>query len=180
MPNSAIQTLGLAGIEIPFPTSVTLQELELSTVIVIDKDLFEGPIFGLVLGGKAQGLYVACSEDGHSHMMAMTTSFANGKFKDGLRLFGMHRKGDVEAYIADIRGIGKYNGANGHAIVKAINESSLYVGGSIGGDNKFLSINLKPSSDKKLPKLPSISQPLYLPPMICVSILIPLITNWRS
>ncbi|KAM7485687.1 hypothetical protein LguiA_001696 [Lonicera macranthoides] len=138
MPNSATQTLGLAGIEIPFPTSVTLQKLELGTVIAIDEDLFEGPIFGPVLVGKEQGMYVACAEDGHSHMMALTTSFANGKFKDGLRLFGMHCKRDVEAHIAVIRGIGKYNGANGHAIVKAINESSQYVGGSIAGDNKFL------------------------------------------
>lgn len=142
MPNSATKTLDLPGIEIPFPTRATLQELELGTVIAIDEDLFEGPVFKPVLVGKAQGMYVASSEDGYSHMMAMTTSFATGEFKDGLRLFGVYRKGDSEAHIAVIGGIGKYDGANGYAIVKAINESSQYVGGEIGGDNKFLMFNV--------------------------------------
>ncbi|KAM7494963.1 hypothetical protein LguiB_029572 [Lonicera macranthoides] len=91
------------------------------------------PIFGPVLVGKAQGMYIASSKNSHSHMMAMTMSFAIYEFKNRLRLFGMHRRGDFEAHITVIGGIENYDGANGYAVVKAINESSQYV--REGGEN---------------------------------------------
>ncbi|KAM7492096.1 hypothetical protein LguiA_035017 [Lonicera macranthoides] len=111
----------------------TLWELELGTIIAINEDMFEGPIFGPVLVEKAQGMHIASSKNSHSHMMAMTMSFAIYEFKNRLRLFGMHRRGDFEAHITVIGGIENYDGANGYAVVKAINESSQYV--REGGEN---------------------------------------------
>ncbi|KAF7142192.1 hypothetical protein RHSIM_Rhsim05G0006200 [Rhododendron simsii] len=55
---------------------------------------------GSVFVGKAQGMYVASSEDGSSHTMAMTISFVNGEYKGGLRLFGVHRRDDNESHVA--------------------------------------------------------------------------------
>ncbi|KAE8669230.1 Cleavage and polyadenylation specificity factor (CPSF) A subunit protein isoform 1 [Hibiscus syriacus] len=72
--------------------------------------------------GKAQGVYVASSEVDAGHMMAMTTVFADGGFKDGLRFFGLHRRDVSESHIAVIGGTGKYAGANGYATVKVVKQ----------------------------------------------------------
>ncbi|KAL6123775.1 hypothetical protein ACLB2K_076293 [Fragaria x ananassa] len=117
------QTLDLSSIGLFFPARATLQELEFGEVTVIDEDIFETFTsgYGALVIGKAQGIYVASSEDGSSHMMAMTAHFANNQFKDGLRLFGVHRR-DVhdESHISVDGGIGKYVGANGYATVKTV------------------------------------------------------------
>ncbi|XP_060215377.1 dirigent protein 25-like [Lycium barbarum] len=131
-------TLDLQGISMTFPAIATLQELELGTVTTIDEDIYEGSIYGSYLMGKSQGMYVASSENGSSHMMAMTTSFLGNKYEDSLRFFGVH-KGDVfESHIAVIGGTGKYRDANGYAIVKIVNETSNKSGGSY----KILSFNV--------------------------------------
>ncbi|KAE7996862.1 hypothetical protein FH972_001547 [Carpinus fangiana] len=119
------QTLDLSGIVgLSFPARATLQELESGTVTVIDQELFKGSSSSKnnnmsPMLGKAQGIYVASSEDGSSHMMAMTAYFDD--FKDGLRFFGGHQTDVPESHIAVIGGIGKYQGANGYATVKAVN-----------------------------------------------------------
>jgi hypothetical protein len=115
------QTLDLSGIVgLSFPARATLQELESGTVTVIDQELFKGSSNNMSpMLGKAQGIYVASSEDGSSHMMAMTSYFDD--FKDGLRFFGVHQTDVPESHIAVIGGIGKYQGANGYATVKAVN-----------------------------------------------------------
>ncbi|KAF5742644.1 hypothetical protein HS088_TW09G00695 [Tripterygium wilfordii] len=74
--------------------------------------------------GTAQGLYVASSEDGSSHMMALSTNFGNHASQDGLRFFGVHRLDAPESHIAVIGGTGKYHGANGYAIVKVLDLGS--------------------------------------------------------
>ncbi|XP_009778390.1 dirigent protein 25-like [Nicotiana sylvestris] len=118
------RALDLEGISMTFPAIATLQELELGTVTTIDENIYEGSIYGSSLMGKAQGMYVASSEDGSSHMMAMTTSFLSNEYKDSLRFFGVH-KGDVfESHIAVIGGTGKYHDANGYATVKIVNATS--------------------------------------------------------
>ncbi|RVW49413.1 Dirigent protein 10 [Vitis vinifera] len=115
------QALDLSGISLSFPAIATLQELEFGTVLIIDEDLFEGTaVTPSSLLGKAQGVYVASSEDGSSHMMAMTTTFAEGAFKDSLRFFGVLRTDVPESHIAIIGGTGKYDGANGYTTVKAV------------------------------------------------------------
>lgn len=118
--NSHTQTLDMSGIGFSFPAIATLQELEFGTVTVINEELFEVLEFGSPAFGKAEGIYVASSEDGNSHMMAMTTFFAKGGFTDGLRFFGLRHTDASEFHIAIIGGTGKYHGANGYATVKAV------------------------------------------------------------
>ncbi|KAL3521022.1 hypothetical protein ACH5RR_019171 [Cinchona calisaya] len=118
------QTIDLEGISMSFPAIATLQELELGTVTTINEDIYEGSIFGSSLLGKAQGIYVASSENGSSHMMAMTASFLSNEYKDGLRFFGVHRSDVNESHVAVIGGIGKYQNANGYATVKTVSISS--------------------------------------------------------
>ncbi|XP_021813708.1 dirigent protein 25-like [Prunus avium] len=121
--NPTTQSLDLPGIGLFFPARATLQELEFGIVTLIDEDMFESSgFYGSQVIGKAQGIYVASSEDGSSHMMALTAYFADSEFKDGLRFFGVHRTDVHEgSHIAVIGGIGKYVGANGYATVKAEN-----------------------------------------------------------
>ncbi|KAB2063630.1 hypothetical protein ES319_A10G228300v1 [Gossypium barbadense] len=119
--DSSVQTLSGSNLGMFFPARATLQELEFGAVVTIDANLFDGGIGtnGSPLG-KAQGVYVASSEGETSHMMAMTTVFADGGFKDGLRFFGLHRRDVSESHIAVIGGMGKYVGANGYATVKGV------------------------------------------------------------
>lgn len=120
------ETLGVSLDGLPFPTIATLQELELGTVTPIDEEMLEvrssaqyGSISRFI--GKGQGIYVASSNDGTSHMMAMASYFADSEFNDGLRFFGVHRKDAPESHVAVIGGTGKYDSANGYASVKAVN-----------------------------------------------------------
>ncbi|XVE50663.1 hypothetical protein DITRI_Ditri01bG0181200 [Diplodiscus trichospermus] len=46
-----------------FPPGLTLREVEFGAVMTIDENLYDGSINGSPFG-KAQGLYVASSEDG--------------------------------------------------------------------------------------------------------------------
>lgn len=122
------QTLDVSNIGLSFPARAALQELEFGSVTEIDEELFEGTSYGSLVVGKAQGLFVASSEDGTSHMMAMTANFAGSEFKDGLRFFGVHKKHVPESHVAVIGGTGKYHNANGYAVIKAVNVSSNPVG----------------------------------------------------
>ncbi|CAN4105913.1 unnamed protein product [Withania somnifera] len=131
-------TLDLEGISMTFPAIATLQELELGTVTTIDEDTYEGSIYGSSLMGKAQGMYVASSEDGNSHMMAMTATFLGKEYKDSLRFFGVHRRDVFESHIAVIGGTGKYHDANGYATVSIINVTS----NKSEGAYKILSFNV--------------------------------------
>ncbi|WCJ19497.1 Disease resistance-responsive (dirigent-like protein) family protein [Euphorbia peplus] len=118
------------------------QELEVGSVTRIDEHLFEGTLppsspsssswslsssstlsSSLEVVGKAQGMFVASFENRRSsHMVALTMSFGNN-YKDGLRLFGVYKRGmSEESHIAVIGGIGKYEGANGYAVVKPIDD----------------------------------------------------------
>lgn len=117
---SSTGTLDLAGMGLSFPAIATLQELELSSVTEINEYLFEGLVSSSWVIGKAQGVHVASSEDGTSHMMAMTAYFTGNELKGGLRFFGVHRTDVLESHIAVIGGTGLYNGANGYASVKFI------------------------------------------------------------
>lgn len=120
--SSSSQTLNLRGIVgLSFPVArATLQELEFGIVTSIEEDIFH-PKFGpQLLIGKAQGIYVASSEDGSSHMMAMKASFGDGE-ANGLRFFGVRKMDVNESHIAVIGGVGKYQGANGYATVKVVN-----------------------------------------------------------
>ncbi|KAH7537300.1 hypothetical protein FEM48_Zijuj03G0078100 [Ziziphus jujuba var. spinosa] len=126
--SSSSQTLDLSGIGFSFPARATLQELEFGIVTVIEEEVYEANLKGGFFQklGRAQGMYVASSENGSSHMMAMMVSFGNGDDdgEDGLRFFGVHRTDVIESHIAVIGGTGKFNGANGYATVKAMSVKS--------------------------------------------------------
>lgn len=118
------QTLDVSNMGLFFPPAATLQELKLGTLMIIDQDLFEHSAYGSQVLGKAQGIYVSASEDGSSHMMAMTATFTDAEFKDGLQFFGVHRNDGAESHIAVIGGTGLYDGANGYATVTAVDADS--------------------------------------------------------
>lgn len=54
-------------------------------------------------------MYVVSSEDGSSHMVAITASFFEGGYEDGLRLFGMTNKEKEDLYIFLFARIGDSN-----------------------------------------------------------------------
>ncbi|CAK9176533.1 unnamed protein product [Ilex paraguariensis] len=141
VPGMSTQTLDLSGVSVSFPAIATLQELELGTVATIEDDLFKNS-FGTPLLGKAQGMYVASSEDRSSHMMAMTAAFVNSNQKDSLRFFGVHRADALESHVAIIGGMGKFHNANGYATIKTVNATSSTKGRESEGGYKFLLFNV--------------------------------------
>ncbi|KAJ8759892.1 hypothetical protein K2173_009993 [Erythroxylum novogranatense] len=123
--NTVSQTLDVWNIGLPFPARATLQELEYGSVTEIEEELFSSRNSEFV--GRAVGIFVASSEDGTSHMMAMTASFAGYEFKDCLRFFGVYKVDGPESHVAIIGGSGKYRGANGYAVIKTVDEDSKAV-----------------------------------------------------
>ncbi|XP_027108818.1 dirigent protein 25-like [Coffea arabica] len=101
-----------------FPTGTTFQSLMFGTMTVFDDELTEGHELGSGLVGKAQGFYIASSEDGTSQTMAFTVMFASGSYADSLSFFGVHRTAVSESHLAIMGGTGKYVNAKGLATVK--------------------------------------------------------------
>lgn len=99
----------------------SLQKLMFGTLTVFDDELTEGHELGSGLLGKAQGFYVASSEDGSSQTIAFTAMFESGGYADSLTFFGVHRVAASESHLAVMGGTGKYLNAKGHALVKTIN-----------------------------------------------------------
>ncbi|KAK9064142.1 hypothetical protein SSX86_018014 [Deinandra increscens subsp. villosa] len=131
------QSFGLpgtgTGISSSFSASDILrEELEFGMVKTIDVDLLDKTnLYGLTLLGKAKGMYVGSLEENgssQSQMMALTISFLDNEFKDGLRFFGLHQE-DIylESHVSIIGGSGKYEGANGYATIKAVTLKSKNV-----------------------------------------------------
>jgi hypothetical protein len=107
---------GINGAQLP--AGMTLQKLMFGTLSVFDNELTEGHELGSGLVGKAQGFYVASSEDGTSQTMAFTTMFQSGGYADSLSFFGVHRTAASESQLAVMGGTGKYVDAKGYATVK--------------------------------------------------------------
>ncbi|XAR72056.1 hypothetical protein NMG60_11018556 [Bertholletia excelsa] len=93
-------------------------ELPFGTITVIDNELTRGQELRSGLVGKAQGFYVASSEDGRSVIMAFTAMFDRGGYSDSLCFFGVHRTAVSESQLAVMGGTGKYVDAKGYATVK--------------------------------------------------------------
>ncbi|KAF3786390.1 Dirigent protein 25 [Nymphaea thermarum] len=102
------------------PLGATLEKLEFGTITVIDDQLTQGDELGSPVVGKAQGFYVASSEDGSSQTLAFTALLESGGFADSLSFFGVHRTAVSESYIAVIGGTGKYVNAKGHASIRTL------------------------------------------------------------
>ncbi|KDP46121.1 hypothetical protein JCGZ_06632 [Jatropha curcas] len=147
LPQSAVagfssETLKFSKIGLSFPAKATLQELELGTVTKIDEQLFEGAMYGSLVVGKAEGIFVASSEDGNSHMVAITANFGASESKDELKFFGVYKRDVPESHIAVIGGTGKFQSANGYAVIKAVNGSSVNEVEEENGIKKLLSFNV--------------------------------------
>ncbi|TQD84753.1 hypothetical protein C1H46_029679 [Malus baccata] len=102
------------------PPGITLQKLMFGTLTVFDDELTEGHELGSGLLGKAQGFYVASSEDGSSQTIAFTAMFQSGGYADSPTFFGVHRVAASESHLAVMGGTGKYLNAEGYALVKTI------------------------------------------------------------
>nr|GMD22578.1 dirigent protein 25-like isoform X2 [Ipomoea batatas] len=101
-------------------SGITFQKLMFGTMTVFDDELTEGHELNSGLVGKAQGFYIASSEDGTSQTMAFTVMFHSGSYSDSLTFFGVHRIRVSESHLAIMGGTGKYVNAKGFATVKTI------------------------------------------------------------
>ncbi|CAN4098877.1 unnamed protein product [Withania somnifera] len=99
-------------------SGISFQKLMFGTLTVFDDELTEGHHLNSGLIGKAQGFYVASSEDGLSQTMAFSVMFKSGSYADSLTFFGVHRMGVSESHLAVMAGTGKYTNAKGFATVK--------------------------------------------------------------
>ncbi|KAJ9160024.1 hypothetical protein P3X46_025465 [Hevea brasiliensis] len=142
--NPMLPTTGVSmqNIGLSFPASAALQEMELGSVVEIDENLFEGTIYGSLVVGKAQGIFVASSENGTSHMVAMTANFGKNESKDGLKFFGVYKRVVPESHIAVIGGTGKFHAANGYAVIKAVDGGFSALGEEANKRKKLLSFNV--------------------------------------
>ncbi|KAF7054392.1 hypothetical protein CFC21_062071 [Triticum aestivum] len=70
--------------------------------------------------GRAQGFYVASSQDGSSKTVVLTALFGGEAHGDTLSFFGVHRTGAQESRIAVIGGTGKYETAKGFAAIRTL------------------------------------------------------------
>ncbi|KAL1109055.1 hypothetical protein V6Z11_D03G153500 [Gossypium hirsutum] len=114
---------------IPLPSQATLQRLLFGAVTVIDDELTQGCEYGSSIMGKAQGFYVASSMDGSSHTMAFTAMFHDEDDHDkddAISFFGVHRTAAVESPIAIVGGTGKYENAQGYAVVETLPNTNQY------------------------------------------------------
>ncbi|XP_020103475.1 dirigent protein 25-like [Ananas comosus] len=102
------------------PEGTSLQKLLFGTLTVMDDELTEGPELGSGVVGKAQGFYVASSEEGTSQTVALTAMLTAGDYADSISLFGVHRTAESESYLAVVGGTGKYAGAKGFAKVAVV------------------------------------------------------------
>ncbi|KAL6967442.1 Dirigent protein 10 [Sarracenia purpurea var. burkii] len=100
------------------PSGTALQKLMFGTMTAFDDELTEGHELGSGLVGKAQGFYVASSEDGGSQTMAFTAMFESGGYGDSISFFGVHRVAVSESHLAIMGGTGKYVNAKGYATLK--------------------------------------------------------------
>lgn len=101
-------------------SGASFQKLMFGTITAFDDELTEGHQLGSGLVGKAQGFYVASSEDGNSQTLAFTAMFKDGGYEDSISLFGIHRIAVSESHLAIMGGTGKYVNAKGLAVVKTL------------------------------------------------------------
>ncbi|XP_062213480.1 dirigent protein 24-like [Phragmites australis] len=104
------------------PSGVTLQNLLFGTTTVIDDELTEGHELGAAVIGRAQGFYVASSQDGTSKTIVLTAMFEGPEAPHGdtLSFFGVHRMAAPESHVAIIGGTGKYETAKGFAAIQTL------------------------------------------------------------
>ncbi|KAJ1282530.1 hypothetical protein BS78_03G059400 [Paspalum vaginatum] len=113
------------------PQGTTLQKLLFGTMTVVDDELTEAPELGSAAVGRAQGFYIASSEEGVSQTVAVTAMFKEGGFEDTISFFGVHRTADSESHLAIVGGTGKYVGAKGFAKVAVVRPGGVVASGAL-------------------------------------------------
>lgn len=113
------------------PQGTTLQKLLFGTMTVVDDELTEAPELGSAAVGRAQGFYIASSEEGVSQTVAVTVMFKEGGFEDTVSFFGVHRTADSESHLAVVGGTGKYVGAKGFAKVAVVRPGGVAASGAL-------------------------------------------------
>ncbi|CAO2161122.1 unnamed protein product [Urochloa humidicola] len=113
------------------PQGTTLQKLLFGTMTVVDDELTEAPELGSAAVGRAQGFYIASSEEGVSQTVAVTAMFKEGGFEDTISFFGVHRTADSESHLAVVGGTGKYVGAKGFAKVAVVRPGGVAASGAL-------------------------------------------------
>ncbi|XP_072985644.1 dirigent protein 9-like [Typha latifolia] len=109
------------------PTGTTPQNLLFGTTMVIDDELTEGHEIGSSVIGRAEGFYVASSQDGASHTLLLTAMFEGGEYADTLSFFGVHHSAAPESHIAIIGGTGKYENAKGYAAIETLHPTDQHM-----------------------------------------------------
>ncbi|KAF8663064.1 hypothetical protein HU200_055658 [Digitaria exilis] len=113
------------------PQGTTLQKLLFGTMTVVDDELTEAPELGSAAVGRAQGFYIASSEEGVSQTVAVTAMFKEGGFDDTISFFGVHRTADSESHLAVVGGTGKFVGAKGFAKVAVVRPGGVAASGAL-------------------------------------------------
>ncbi|KAF8704945.1 hypothetical protein HU200_031189 [Digitaria exilis] len=113
------------------PQGTTLQKLLFGTMTVVDDELTEAPELGSAAVGRAQGFYIASSEEGVSQTVAVTAMFKEGGFDDTISFFGVHRTADSESHLAIVGGTGKFVGAKGFAKVAVVRPGGVAASGAL-------------------------------------------------
>lgn len=113
------------------PQGTTLQKLLFGTMTVVDDELTEAPELGSAAVGRAQGFYIASSEEGVSQTVGVTAMFKEGGFEDTISFFGVHRTADSESHLAIVGGTGKYVGAKGFAKVAVVRPGGVVASGAL-------------------------------------------------
>ncbi|GMI97059.1 hypothetical protein like AT2G39430 [Hibiscus trionum] len=120
----------IKGKKLPVVTQgATSQKLLFGTITVIDDELTQGHELGSSIIGKAQGFYLASSMDGSSHTMAFTAMLhdeGSHDKDDAISFFGVHRTAAAESPIAIVGGTGKYENAQGFAIIETLHHTNQY------------------------------------------------------
>ncbi|KAI3429112.1 uncharacterized protein J3R85_008763 [Psidium guajava] len=88
--------------------------------------LTKGHALGSGLFGKAQGFYVASSEEGNSQTIAFTAILEGGSYIDSLNFFGVQRTAVSESQLTIMGGTGKYVNARGYTTVKTFPASNQH------------------------------------------------------
>ncbi|URD99540.1 Dirigent-like protein [Musa troglodytarum] len=126
------------------PILASAPALEAGTVTAVDEELAGNVELGSPLSGKAQGISVTSMADRSSHIVAMRVTFAGGggETGDSLCLFGVHQPAQAESHIAVVGGTGRYQDANGIAILKAVAAKSSSERESVQHKNKVLAVHV--------------------------------------
>ncbi|VAH89507.1 unnamed protein product [Triticum turgidum subsp. durum] len=87
--------------------------------------------------GRAQGFYVASSQDGSSKTVVLTAMFGGEVHGDTLSFFGVHQLAAPESRIAVIGGTGKYETAKGFAAIRTLHPGDQHAADGVEGLLQF-------------------------------------------